>query len=531
MNIRTTPAAILRNLSLAACLALLIIPAAAQQIQTDPQVSYEIKHDVSLPLGYLARIAPKPKHGFVEMIEPERNLGLTVGLPGEDTAVQDVYLPTVHTTQVLNIEGTREDQGNAQVPDTNGSAGATQFVEITNFDYEVFDKATGKVILKPTNTNTIFAGFGGACEGTNPGDPVVVWDKLAQRWLVTYFNYTTDLTLCIAVSTTADSTGTYNRYSYGFGNTLPDYPKYAVWPDAYYASVNAFGSGAAEPCAFDRNAMLHGKSKAAMICFTPNNNNFSFLPSDLDGATLPPTGAPNHYVELGNSTNALDEYDFHVDFAHPKKSTFTGPHSISVPSYSLACGGGYCIPQPAPGEQVESLGDRLLFRLGYRNFGDHESMVVAHAVTPGKASTAVSAMRWYELRATPVGGKFSVYQAGTFQNKSTSLWMGSAAMDKQGDIAMGMSASSNTVKPSVWYTGRLATDPLGKMEAPTIAAKGTAVEIGDSARWGDYSSMSIDPSDDCTFWYTQMYYNKKHGGTASVDWSTRMVAFKFDSCK
>ena len=531
MNPKKTRAAILRSSALAICLPLLTISVAAQQVQTDPQISYEIKHDVSLPLRYLASIAPKPKHGFVEMIEPERNLGLTVGLPGEDTVVQDTYLPTIHTIQLLNIEGTREDQGNAQVPDTNGSVGATQFVEITNFDYEVFDKTTGKVILKPTNTNTIFSGFGGACDGTNPGDPVVVWDKLAQRWLVTYFNYTTDLTLCIAVSTTADSTGTYNRYSYGFGNTLPDYPKYAVWPDAYYSSVNAFGSGAAEPCAFDRNAMLNGKSKAAMICFTPNNNNFSFLPSDLDGATLPPTGAPNHYVELGNTTDTLDEYDFHVDFAHPKKSTFTGPHSIKVPSYSLACDGGDCIPQPAPGEEVESLGDRLLFRLGYRNFGDHESMVVSHSVTPGKGSTAASALRWYEFRSTPVGGKFSLYQAGTFQSKTTSLWMGSAGMDKEGNIAMGMSASSKSVKPSVWYTGRLVTDPLGKMEAPTIAVKGTAVEIGDSQRWGDYSSMSIDPTDDCTFWYSQMYYNKKHGGASSVDWSTRMVAFKFDSCK
>jgi hypothetical protein len=275
--------------------------------------------------------------------------------------------------------------------------------------------------------------------------------------------------------------------------------------------------------------MLNGKGKAAVICFTPNNNNFSFLPSDPDGATLPPTGAPNHYVELGNSTNSLDEYDFHVDFAHPKESTFTGPHSISVPSYSLTCGVN-CVPQPS-GEELESEGDRLMFRLAYRNFGDHESMVVAHSVTPGKGSTAVSAMRWYELRSTSAGGKFSLFQAGTYQNRSTSLWMGSVAMDKQGNIAMGMSASSYTVKPSVWYTGRLTSDPLGKMETPTIAVKGTAVENGDYQRWGDYSSMSVDPVDDCSFWYSQMYYNKKHGGAASADWSTRIVVFKFDSCK
>jgi len=519
---------ITRNSLLAFCGLSMIMPVAAQQIRTESRVSYESRHDTSLPLRYLALIAPRREPAAVEMIEPKRNLGLTVGLPGGDTVVQDVYLPDVHTTQILNFDGIREDQGNAEVPDTNGSAGATQFVEITNYDYAVFDKATGKVILPPVTANTIFAGFGGSCAGTETADPVVVWDKLAERWLVTYFTYSD--ALCIAVSTSADATGTYNRYSYGIGAD-PDYPKYAVWPDAYYASFNAFGSGAAEPCAFDRNAMLNGKSKAAMICFTPNKNDFSFLPSDLDGATLPPTGAPNHYVELGNTSNSLDEYDFHVDFAHPKQSTFTGPHPISVPSYTVNCSLVNCIPQPSPGELLEGLGDRLLFRLAYRNFGDHQSMVVVHSVAPGKGSTAVSAIRWYELRSTLPEAGFSLYQAGTFQNQSTSLWMGSAAMDKQGNIALGMSASSTTVKPSVWYTGRRVTDPLGKMEAPVIAAKGTAIETGDNQRWGDYSSMSIDPVDDCTFWYSQMYYNKKYGGPASVDWDTRIVAFKFDSCK
>jgi hypothetical protein len=172
-----------------------------------------------------------------------------------------------------------------------------------------------------------------------------------------------------------------------------------------------------------------------------------------------------------------------------------------------------------------------MFRLAYRNFGDHESMVVAHNVSPGKGSSAQSAMRWYELRATPVGSGFTSYQTGTFQDKAASLWMGSTAMDKQGNIALGMSASSAAKDPSVWYTGRLASDPLGKMETSTIAAKGSAVETGDSQRWGDYSSMSLDPSDDCTFWYSQMYYNKKDGGKVSGDWDTRIVAFKFDTCQ
>jgi hypothetical protein len=276
--------------------------------------------------------------------------------------------------------------------------------------------------------------------------------------------------------------------------------------------------------------MLAGTTATA-ICFTPSNVS-SLLPSDLDGPTSPPSGAPNHYLQLGNTTNELQEYDFHVDFANPQNSTFTGPNDISVPSFSEACQGfGNCIPQPNGGEQVEGLGDRLMFRLAYRNFGDHESLVTAHNVSAGSGSTAQSAMRWYELRATPVGSSFTVYQSGTFRNKSVSLWMGSAAMDKEGNIALGMSASSTAKDPSVWYTGRLASERLGKMEQPTVAAKGTAIESGDSQRWGDYSSMSIDPSDDCTFWYSQMYYNKQHGGTVTVDWDTRIAAFKFDNCQ
>ena len=171
-----------------------------------------------------------------------------------------------------------------------------------------------------------------------------------------------------------------------------------------------------------------------------------------------------------------------------------------------------------------------MYRLAYRNFGDHESMVVVHSVKPGKGSSALAATRWYELRATPPGSAFVLYQAGTFQDPKTNLWMASTAMDKQGDIAMGMSASSKSLMPSVWYTGRVPSDPLRKMEVPTVAVKGTAVQTS-TVRWGDYSSMSVDPSDDCTFWYAQEYYNKKNGGAVSEDWSTHIVAFKFDNCK
>jgi hypothetical protein len=234
-------------------------------------------------------------------------------------------------------------------------------------------------------------------------------------------------------------------------------------------------------------------------------------------------------VELGNSNTTLKEYDFHVDFAHPKKSTFKGPHTITVPAYTQLCGGGggACIPEPTGGALLDAIGDRLMYRNAYRNLGDHESLLFSHSVAPGKGSKAVAAMRWYELRSTPSGGRFSLYQAGTFQNKTDNYWMGSLAMDKAGDIALGFSADNSTnLHPSIWVTGRLPGDAKGKMGAPTVLHKGTTVQ-GQSNRWGDYSSMSVDPDDDCTLWYTQEYVNKSGG----ADWQSHFTAFKFNSCK
>ncbi|HXM23447.1 MAG TPA: hypothetical protein VN948_19480 [Terriglobales bacterium] len=537
---KNTRAARLRNALIGAGLLLWIIPATAENVQKDIRVIPEEKHDVSLPLRELARnTGPASVNGvMIEKEEHRAPKGFFRAVPGIDPAVQDEYLPKLPTTSLLSFDGVTGQQGGAVPPDTNGSVGGTQFVEIVNVVYQVYDKTTGQPLLpQPVQINTIWNGFGGLCESTNGGDPVVLWDKLAQRWLVTQLAYNNRLTknfLCLAVSTSADATGSYNRYAFNMGGNLPDYPKYAVWPDAYYGTHNLYSSNGflgAEPCAWDRKAMLAG-GKATMICIKPDPANFGFLPSDLDGATLPPKGAPNHYLELGNLTNQLKEFDFHVDFVNPKSSRFKGPRVISVPNYILLCndGGNFaCVPQPNPGEKVDSLSGLLMFRLAYRRFRNHDSMVVAHAVRPGKGSTATVATRWYELRST--GGKFSLYQSGTFQSKTDNLWMASIAMDKQGDIAMGMSADSSTrLDTSIWYTGRVPSDPLGKMETPTVVVKGSAVQVNGGNRWGDYSSMSVDPSDDCTFWFSEEYYNKKNGGAKSSDWTTHMISFKFDSC-
>lgn len=518
---------------LVACCTLLAFPAAAQRSQGTPFVIHEVKHDVSLPLRDIALNASALQPSQIRTLVPgPRPTPFNNIASHPDAVAQQQILPNVGTTNLLNFAGLGGTQsGGAYPPDTNGAVGSTQFVETVNVSYAVYDKVTGAMTLGPIIMNQIWSGFGGLCSTVAGGDPVVIWDKLAQRWLVTELAYNSTFSsnyLCAAVSTSSDATGSYNRYAFPLGNILPDYPKYAVWPDAYYVSFNAFQSAAtfkgAEPCALDRSAMISGGTATA-VCISPNVSNYSFLPSDLDGATLPPSGAPNHFFELFTNTT-LDEFNFHVDFVNPNNSTFTGPQTITVSNWTQICGTTRaCIPQPSPGEKVDSLGDRLMFRAAYRNFGNYEAVVLTHTVKPS-TGTATGAARWYEVRSTPPGGNYSVFQQGTFQNTSISLWMGSIAMDKVGDIALGMSASSSAIKPSVIYTGRVPTDGSGKMESPFIVAKGGGVQTAGANRWGDYSSMSVDPSDDCTFWFSEEYYT----ATSSANWATRINSFKFPGC-
>ncbi len=334
---------------------------------------------------------------------------------------------------------------------------------------------------------------------------------------------------CVAVSTSSDATGTFHLYKFSYGTTLPDYPKLGVWPDAYYVTTDSFPNGGfftgAETCALDRTNMLAGNA-AKMICFKRRTSDVAMLPSDLDGATPPPAGSPNYEMDLASSTK-LNLYKFHVDFNVPTNSTFTGPTTLTVASYTDACAStGVCIVQPSPGEKLDALGDRLMYRLAYRNFGTHEALVVNHSIKATGTGNAPSAVRWYEVRSP--GSSPVIFQQGTVGGGTSSVarWMGSIGMDKVGDIALGYSKSSSTVKPSIEYVGRVPTDALGKMESAKGIIAGTGVQTNSFNRWGDYSSMAIDPTDDCTFWYTQEYYKT----TGSFNWNTRMASFKFTGC-
>ncbi|HLZ20822.1 MAG TPA: hypothetical protein VKQ30_01690, partial [Ktedonobacterales bacterium] len=415
-------------------------------------------------------------------------------------------------------------------PDTNGSVGPQDYVQTVNTDFAVFNKdpsrgAVGSVRYGPVQINTLWSGFGGLCQSDNDGDPVVAYDSISNRWLISQFAVTNpdpNYYQCVAVSTTGDPTGTYNRYSFSYTN-FPDYPKFGVWPDGYYATFNMFDSLnnflGGQICAYDRTAMLNGTA-ATQQCFSAGSSFGGLLPSTLDGTQLPPSGSPNYVLAL-NTTTSLAFWKFHVDFTTPSNSTFTGPTSIAVASYAQACGGATCIPQSGTTNQLDSLADRLMYRLEYRNFGTYESLVVDHAVTAGSSV----GMRWYEIR-NPAGTP-SVFQSGTYAPDSSYRWMGSIAQDKSGDMAMGFSISSSSTHPGISYTGRLASDPAGQMaQGETSLIVGGGSQTGTLTRWGDYSSMSVDPSDNCTFWYTSEYIP----ADGSFNWKTRIGSFKFSSC-
>jgi hypothetical protein len=450
---------------------------------------------------------------------------------GPDAAEQLLALPPVSATIGLDFDGI-PNSANAPtlvgIPsDSNLSVGATQVVETINTAYQVYDKATGTPYFPPQQISTLFTGMPGLCgQGVTFffTDPIVLYDKIAGRWIISIVagdNTFSTGNECIAVSATSDATGRYHRYAFQFGkNNFNDYDKLSVWPDAYYASYNLFGpsSVAALACAYDRFAMMAGRH-TTVVCFS-NSNEFAFLPSDLDGSNLPPSGEPNFFVDLA-TTHSLHLYRFHVDFSTPSNSTFTGPITIPVHNFFPACDGGSCIPQVGTEQELDSLGDRVMFRLAYRNMLSHESLVVNHSV---RTSAAVSGVRWYEIR-DPNGSPFA-YQQGNITSGDLALWMGSVAMDKLGDIAAGFSQSSATTHPAVAFTGRVPSDPLNSMESPKLIwqGKGSQRQVD---RWGDYTSLVIDPSDDCTFWYVDQYMPSN----GVVNFHTRIASFKFTGCE
>ncbi len=510
--------------------------------------SAAVAHDSSAPLRDLATFAAAAPDQLDEPPEVEHPIPhprTVVDVTAQaDTALQSTVGGSSMPAATTGFEGLGAGfvgpSGTFSVtaipPDTNGDVGTTQYVETVNNSLAVFSKS-GTPLLGPVAINTLWSGFGGLCESNNDGDPTVRWDALANRWVISQFALTKvgsafspPYFQCVAVSQTADATGSWNRYAFSMA-AFPDYPKLGIWPDAYYTTFNLFGTDSSTftggmVCAYDRTSMLTGAA-ATQQCFNAGTGYGGLLPSDLDGSTAPPSGAPNVILALGATNTSLASWQFHVDFGNAANSTLTGPTAITVAPYALPCGGSgaNCVPQPGTSTVLATLGDRLMYRLAYRNFGGYGSLAVAQTVAASGVAGAATQIRWYELRMT--GTSLALYQQGTYAPTGDYRWMPSIAQDIAGNMAVGYSISSSTTYPSISWAGRLAGDPLNTLgQAEAIVTAGGGSQNGTYNRWGDYTSMSVDPTNGCTFWYANEYYPS----SSAVQWHTRINSFTFPGC-
>ncbi len=474
-------------------------------------------HLSRLPAGQLPRLEPGRPMGPVRVV-PRRRPGVPLErLPASvpaDPLVQRTLGARQAPAPLLSFDGVSAT--GSVPPDTVGDVGPSHYVQMVNRVFAVYDKS-GNLQAGPSSINTLWVGAGGQCEAQNAGDPVVLYDSLADRWLLSQFALPANQ--CIAISTGPDPTGTYFLYEFALAD-FPDYPKFAVWPDAYYMGANSDPRA----FAFDRTAMLAGSPATSLdTSIAAVGVHSMLLPSDLDGSAPPPTGAPDYFYRfidggIFGGVDRLEIFEFAPDFANPANSTFTGPLVVPVGAFNSLCGFSFdCIDQPGTTQKLDSITEWPMWRFQYRNTGAYESLVGNHAVDVGGSQAGI---RWFELRKAGAGS-WAIHQQGTFAPDGDSRWMGSIAVDGQGNIALGYSVSSTSTFPSVRYTGRLAGDTLGTM----TLGEGTLVAGGGSQtgfnRWGDYSALSVDPVDDCTFWYTNEYYSS----SSAAAWKTRIGSF------
>jgi len=485
-----------------------------------PQVSKPVPPGISHEVRTLT-IKEQRKPGDPLYEFPRQRYDFDSGVSGREPLVIDALMQPYDEQKlprapnpVLSFEGmSLQNGGDGEPPDTIGDVGPNHYVQMVNSSFTVFDK-NGNRLSGPTSINQLWQAEGNACERCNDGDPVVLYDPLADRWLLSQFAVCEDPLYyeCIAISKTADPTGEY--YLYAFEITeFPDYPKLGVWPDAYYMTTND-DNGA---YAFDRDRMLSGQSATYQRFDSPGNIK---LPSDLDGSTPPPSGSPNYFYTM-KTGNILEIWEFHVDFTTPSNSTFTLAQTLTTSPFNYdLCGFSWdCIPQKGTTQKLDAISEWPMWRLQYRNFTTHETLVGNFTVDVADFSNHAG-IRWFELRKTD-GGVWSIHQEGTHAPDGHHRWMGSIAMDGNGNIALGYSVSSDTLFPSIRYATQGASDPLGVLNSEVTLISGSAPQTS-SNRWGDYSAMNVDPSDDATFWYTNEYL-----ADSTLGWQTRIGTFTF----
>jgi hypothetical protein len=468
-------------------------------------------------------------------------------------------------------------------PDTNGDVGPTYYIQSVNDSYAIFDKKTGSLVAAFTE-NQLWSGAatGTPCDADNFGDPVVVHDAVADRWVLTNFAFAYDSNIgpvapfyqCVAVSQSNDPVaGGWYLYAVQMdtgapgappANTLVDYPKFGIWTDCLYMGGNGFDAvsgGYAGPvfAAFDRAALYSGAaldSANSSLGFTADNTVFSSFPANLNG-DAPPPGTSEYFVAESQVAYSFDVRKFQAGAtACGAGSTLSAAANVSQASYGYPVvkkAGSYTVDmvkQPVVGVRLDSLGDRIMQRVVYRNLGGSESLWVVHT-TCGPTADANGACQnaskttqpqWAQINVT--GGTINttpVQQQIYAPDTTIYRWMGSLAVDRQGNMAVGYSRSSGAAPnyPSIAYSGRLVGDPANQLTQTEVQLAAGASSQDDCTlgglnpgctgvtRWGDYSSMTVDPLDDCTFWYTSEYYPQ---ATNTGEWQTRIASFRFPGC-
>ena len=550
-----------------------------------PKFSEAVAFDVSPALRNLAAARQAAALSVtgpdaVREVRPERGRDVVDRGFAGDTALQasGSGLRTAATipAPLLTFEGI-SNQANFNLfgfrvnpPDPVGDVGPNHYVEMVNLAFAVYDKQ-GNLLLGPVDTGTLWSGFA-VPDCTDPsGDPIVLYDQFADRWLLSQFTTRGPAFYdCVAISQTGDPTGAYYRYAFitqpdpelPGGTFFPDYPKYSVWKDSYIMTTRDFGDVSGygiSVYALEKNKMIAGLPKARAVQFFLDGNDPAILPlvgdgllpADVDGKTKPKNDAPAPIVGTqddgggyGATFDALNIFELRVQWNSKPTASFGLAAQLPVASFDsiFPCGvvpgtlppsSRDCLPQPGitNGSQyldILSYRQRPTYRLAYRNFGTYESYVTNQSV---EAAPGVAGVRWYEIRRT--GSTYSVYQQGTFApGDGVHRWMGSAAMDWQGNMALGYSVVNGVdVYPGIRYTGRLKGDPLGSMTlGEGVIVNGTGVQRTTNSRWGDYTSMNIDPVDDCTFWYVNEYYTLAGQLSSTAGWQTRIASFKLPGC-
>jgi subtilisin-like proprotein convertase family protein len=473
-------------------------------------------------------------------------------------APQVMPTPTVNFETISLTDTTALPGQGFLPPDTVGEIGPAHFVQMVNSAYRIYNRAgVPQIVL--TSIGAIWGTIPGACANSEDGDPIVMYDQLADRWLLSEFCTVANPNnhQLIAISKTNDPTGAYYLYDFMMpNNKFNDYPHFGVWSDAYLMTDNQFNQAGTQflgagVFAFDRAKMIAGDPTATYIYIDkaegcPGACQFGgMLPADIDGFVPPPSGAPAPIIQFdadefgGGATDSLRIFDFTFSFAPAAPAATLVERTgspLAVAAFDpreVPSGSRNVIPQPPAGISVDPISDRLMFRLAYRNFGTHESLVMNHTVNAAVNPAFRAGVRYYEIRKTSPAGAYTVQEQATMAGgvgDTAHRWMGSTALNAAGSQAVGYSVSSATVFPSIRYAGRLAGDPAGSLaQGEALLVAGTSSQTHSSGRWGDYSDLTVDPLDDCTFWYTQEYVT----GTPPTDstrWHTRVGAFQFGPC-